>query len=141
MVKVHGYTPAEVLMGFNPCKKQYNLENTQLVTYEDFQVDEPFRSHVAHLHVMLQNETHEWSMEAFAITNAAADAREQGVFPSWHRKWFSEGDLILVHDFQKEKNKGTPLDGSAGVGDTQPWGMYCHDLQVLFAEHLKGALG
>ena len=106
MVKVHGYTPVEILMGFNPWKKHYNLENTQLTTYVDFTSDEPLPSHVAQLHSMLRNETWEWSIEVFTITNAAAEACEQDTFPSWQHHRFSEGDLVLVWDFQKEKNKG-----------------------------------
>lgn len=82
MVKVHGYTPAEILMGFNPWKKHYNLENTWLVTYKDFKLDEPLPSHIAQLHSILRNETWEWSVEAFAITNTAVKACEQDTFPS-----------------------------------------------------------
>lgn len=110
MVKVHGYTPAEILMGFNPWKKHYNLENTWLVTYKDFKLDEPLPSHIAQLHLMLRNKTWEWSVEVFAITNAAAEACEQDTFLSWQCHRFLEGDLVLVWDFQKEKNKGMKFE-------------------------------
>lgn len=59
---------------------------------------------------MLRNETQEWSVEAFTITNAVAEACEQDTFPSWQRRRFSEGDLVLVRDFQKEKNKGMKFE-------------------------------
>lgn len=106
MVKVYGYTLAEILMGFNPQKKHYDLENTRMATYEDFEIVEPLPSHVAQLHSMLHNEIWEWSTEVFTITNAAVEAHEQGIFPNWQHGRFLEGDLVLVQDFQKEKNKG-----------------------------------
>lgn len=59
---------------------------------------------------MLRNKTWEWSVEVFAITNAAAEACEQDTFLSWQCHRFLEGDLVLVWDFQKEKNKGMKFE-------------------------------
>lgn len=56
------------------------------------------------------NETREWSIEAFALSNAAAEAKEQDRLPSWQRRRFQEGDLVLVRDFQGEKNRGRKLE-------------------------------
>lgn len=78
--------------------------------YEDFKSDEPLPSHIAQLHLMLRNETQEWSVEAFTITNTVAEACKQDTFLSWQHHRFSEGDLVLVQDFQKEKNKGMKFE-------------------------------
>lgn len=71
MVKVHGYMPAEIMMGFNPRRAHYQLENTRLAMCDDFTLEEPLPPHLAQLHSMLHNETRKWLIEAFAVSNAA----------------------------------------------------------------------
>lgn len=83
-------------MSFNPRCKHYHLENTQLDTYKDSQTQKPLPSHAAQLYSVLWNETREWLIEVCAVSNAAAEAKEQDGFPGWHWQKFQEGDLVLV---------------------------------------------
>lgn len=41
LVRVHGYTPAELLLGFNPSARMYDLGMAHLATMEEWRSEDP----------------------------------------------------------------------------------------------------
>jgi hypothetical protein len=110
LVRVHGYTPAELFLGFNPSSKKYDLGLVHLATKEEWMSADPAPGHLPQLDDMYRGERRQESMEAIALTNALAEEKGRAKSNA-RRESFQEGDLVLVRDLRREKvnkDKMTP---------------------------------
>ncbi|OGE53873.1 hypothetical protein PENARI_c007G07174 [Penicillium arizonense] len=72
LVRVHGYTPAELLLGFNPRTRLYDTGIIYLATLEEWQSSDPAPEHLLRLYNMYRGERRQAGSEAVALANALA---------------------------------------------------------------------
>ena len=102
LIRVRGYTPTELLLGFNPSTKHYNISIAHLATREDWESTDPVPDHLLRLHDMYRGERRQNGVEAIALANAFAVEREKRK-SNTHREKFQDMDLVLIRDFIRDK--------------------------------------
>jgi hypothetical protein len=76
---------------------------------EGLEVDMFLPRHIAQMHCLARGETRELTIEGMAIANGIAEAHESQKSSS-HRRKFKAKDLVLIRDFQLDKDHGRKLE-------------------------------
>ena len=101
LLRVHGFTPAEILMGFNPEWKVPSLSRNADAEIVDVTVPEMDLQYWE----QKRQERREGSLLALTNYQARLQAKARAL---WTPP--KAGDLVLVRDFQKEKHHGRKLE-------------------------------
>ena len=103
LIQVHGYSPAELLLGYKPKLAHFNIQPLKLPIWMDEMEAEATRTHG--LYVALREETRNQATESLAThqgKNEAKRAIPLGLL--------SPGDLVLVRDTQLDNQRGRKLE-------------------------------
>ncbi|SLM34951.1 Ribonuclease H-like domain [Lasallia pustulata] len=103
LIQVHGYSPAELLLGYKPKLAHFNIQPLKLPIWTDEMEAEATRTHG--LYVALREETRNQATESLAThqgKNEAKRAIPLGLL--------SPGDLVLVRDTQLDNQRGRKLE-------------------------------
>jgi len=107
-IRLHGYTPAEILLGFNPSttrKAESGLED-----WAKQKLDDDMRgreSKESELHTFV-DKRYEKSIEAGTKLARKQDSLQPHQTAGYRKP--KKGDLVLVRDFQQAKDKGGKLE-------------------------------
>ncbi|SLM37532.1 Ribonuclease H-like domain [Lasallia pustulata] len=103
LIQVHGYSPAELLLGYKPKLAHFNIQPLKLPIWMDEMEAEATRTYG--LYVALREETRNQATESLAThqgKNEAKRAIPLGLL--------SPGDLVLVRDTQLDNQRGRKLE-------------------------------
>lgn len=99
LVKIHGFTPAELMFGYKPVA-------SRLVNEQEYIRDpEEYAPHLHRLHIENRDELREEARQAMALVHRRMEGQRN---PVWTRP--KEGDLVLLWNAQLEKQHGRKLE-------------------------------
>ena len=101
--KIHGYQPAQLMLGFEPKRIHFDIEPTPIP--DPVLALEALPNHQYHLHTALRSEARLLASEVASYTHAYKHARRLR-----RQRIPNVGDLVLVRDLQLDKQKGRKLD-------------------------------
>lgn len=104
--RVHGYTPAELMLGFHPQQMHYDLRDTQYnLESPDTQDIQETPRHTQQIFMALRDENRCLSAEASAYIHYYRSKNER------RQRLLKEGDLVVVRNHAVDSQKGRKLEG------------------------------
>lgn len=100
--KIHGYAPVELMLGFSPQMKHFDVE-WELPTQADLEIEDT-TEHQQHIYMALRDENRCLASEASAYSNYRRGQRER------RQRVPKAGDFVLVRNHAVDGQRGRKLE-------------------------------